>query len=141
VLCSPVASANRDGALAQCLTMRCHGVLVQGYRIPKGTLVLSNVWAVHNDPKTYPRPEVFDATRFLDMPRARELKVFLPFGVGTRQCTGMNMGLQEVALLTATLLKHFTFSPPPSGEVDLRAVYAQTMHPRTAYKVTCVCDN
>lgn len=33
--------------------------------IPKGTVVLPNVWAVHNDPTYWKNPEKFDPTRFL----------------------------------------------------------------------------
>jgi cytochrome P450 len=38
----------------------------QGYRIPKGTAVLPNVWAILHDASIYPDPLTFDAARFVD---------------------------------------------------------------------------
>ncbi len=37
-----------------------------GYTIPKGTIVMSNIWGVHHDPDTWTRPNHFDPGRFLD---------------------------------------------------------------------------
>ncbi len=37
-----------------------------GYTIPKGTLVMANIWGVHHDPDTWTRPNHFDPGRFLD---------------------------------------------------------------------------
>ncbi|KAG0422542.1 hypothetical protein HPB47_001629, partial [Ixodes persulcatus] len=39
--------------------------ILDGYVIPKGTLVLSNIMAVHRDPTLWERPDDFDPTRFL----------------------------------------------------------------------------
>ncbi len=54
-----------------------------GYNIPKGTIVLGNIWAVHYDPKKWKDPESFCPDRFLnngvliDQPEQ-----YLPFSVG-----------------------------------------------------------
>lgn len=37
-----------------------------GFRIPKGTTVLPNVWAILHDPNVYPNPLKFDAGRFVN---------------------------------------------------------------------------
>ncbi len=37
-----------------------------GYTIPKGTLLLSNIWGIHHDPDTFAKPYHFDPSRFLD---------------------------------------------------------------------------
>lgn len=79
----------------------CVIMFSQGYRIPKGTLVLSNVWAAHHDPRTHDRPDEFQPRRFLDVSKAQEAAMLMPFGVGMRQCTGLNLGLQEVRTLGA----------------------------------------
>lgn len=35
-----------------------------GYLIPKGSVVIGNVWAIHTYPRRYPNPTVFDPERF-----------------------------------------------------------------------------
>ncbi|QRV92069.1 cytochrome P450 family protein [Ceratobasidium sp. AG-Ba] len=38
----------------------------EGYRIPKGAVVIGNTWAISRNSLVYPNPEVFDPDRFLD---------------------------------------------------------------------------
>lgn len=75
-------------------------VCAQGYHIPKGTLVLSNIWAAHHDAAVHPQPQQFRPDRFLGshtgVGAAAGAATLLPFGIGMRQCTGMNLGMQEV---------------------------------------------
>ena len=56
---------------------------LNGYDIPKGTVVMSNIWAVHHDPKIWDNPGQFRPERFLDneggLQRREEL---IPFSIG-----------------------------------------------------------
>jgi cytochrome P450 len=38
-----------------------------GVKLPAGSVVSAHQWAVHQDPKYYSQPEVFDPDRFLEM--------------------------------------------------------------------------
>ncbi len=57
---------------------------INGYDIPRGTIVMSNIWAIHHDPKIWDKPEEFRPERFLDeqgcIVRREEL---IPFSIGT----------------------------------------------------------
>ena len=54
-----------------------------GYTIPKGTTVMSNLYAVHRDERIWDEPDAFKPSRYLDIYgeiiRRREL---IPFGIG-----------------------------------------------------------
>ncbi|RLU19067.1 hypothetical protein DMN91_009425 [Ooceraea biroi] len=58
--------------------------------IPKGQTVLIPTYAIHHDPKVYPKPEVFDPERFCnEADRSRDPMYHMPFGYGTRSCIGI----------------------------------------------------
>ncbi|KAM7291376.1 cytochrome P450 2J4, partial [Ixodes scapularis] len=46
-------------------------VIVQGYLIPSGTVVMANIWAVHMDPDLWEAPEEFRPERFLSKDGSR----------------------------------------------------------------------
>ncbi|THG94643.1 hypothetical protein EW026_g6867 [Hermanssonia centrifuga] len=65
-----------------------HKVMVedeyQGYRIPKGSTIVPNVWAMLHDPEEYPDPEAFNPDRFLKdgkiNPKVRDPTMAFGFG-------------------------------------------------------------
>jgi len=57
-------------------------VQFRGYFIPKGTLVLSNMYSVHMNPELWPEPEKFKPERFLQRGMKVEKKELIPFSVG-----------------------------------------------------------
>lgn len=40
-------------------------VTIEGYRIPKGSLVVGLIWKIHHDPETWENPCVFNPNNFL----------------------------------------------------------------------------
>ena len=57
--------------------------LVNGYSIPKGTMVISNLYSVNFDEKYWTDPEVFCPQRFLDSKgNFVRREAFLPFSLG-----------------------------------------------------------
>ena len=54
-----------------------------GYRIPKNSIILSNIWAVHMDPHLWKDPEDFRPERFLNENGEMDRKEYLvPFSMG-----------------------------------------------------------
>ncbi|CAL1544080.1 unnamed protein product [Lymnaea stagnalis] len=84
-------------------------VTIQGVHIPKGMPVLVPIYAIHNDPEIWPRPETFDPERFTPENKAsRHPYAFLPFGQGPRNCIGMRLALVELKIALSTVLQKFT---------------------------------
>ncbi|CAO2600076.1 Cytochrome P450 2U1 [Lemmus lemmus] len=57
--------------------------VLQGYTIPKGTVVIPNLWSVHRDPAIWEKPDDFCPDRFLDdQGQLLKRETFIPFGIG-----------------------------------------------------------
>ena len=90
---------------------------VGGYKIPEGTRLFVNTWAIGRDPEVWKDPEVFMPERFLDVPEGKnpvQLKrhhfKLLPFGAGRRMCPGMELGMAIVQLALGRLVHSLELS-------------------------------
>lgn len=55
----------------------------RGYTIPKGTVIIPNLWSVHRDPTVWEEPDDFNPSRFLDdQGNLLRKECFIPFGIG-----------------------------------------------------------
>ena len=90
---------------------------LNGYLMPKGTIVFPNVWSLHHDEKYWEDPWVFNPNRFLDEngdlvgPDHINKQRLLIFGAGRRQCTGEIFARNRVYILLALMLQNFKFLP------------------------------
>eukprot|EP00057_Strongylocentrotus_purpuratus_P004110 XP_003728047.1 PREDICTED: cytochrome P450 2U1 isoform X1 [Strongylocentrotus purpuratus] len=84
---------------------------VQGYHIPKDTVVLMNLWEVLNTPKNWDKPEEFNPYRFLSEDRRSVVDhpAFIPFGIGLRACLGEKLARMQMFIIFTSLLQKFTF--------------------------------
>lgn len=79
--------------------------------IPKDTLVVIPVYAIHMDPEIYPELEKFDPERFSDEnKRDRHAMAHLAFGGGPRNCIGLRFGLMQTKIALIKLLTSFKLS-------------------------------
>ncbi|KLO07928.1 cytochrome P450 [Schizopora paradoxa] len=81
----------------------------RGYRIPEGTLVLSNIWGIANNPDIYPDPLEFKPERWL--PGGVNFNSTRPidfaFGYGRRICPGRIWADNLMFIAAASLLATF----------------------------------
>lgn len=85
----------------------------EGYSIPKGTIILPNVWAMCHDPKTYHNPFTFEPSRFLATDGTapeQDPRVFA-FGFGRRICPGRYLADNGIFLACAMSLAVFDILP------------------------------
>ncbi|GAB6030768.1 hypothetical protein CHUAL_007617 [Chamberlinius hualienensis] len=88
-------------------------VFIQNYRIPKDTMIIPNLWAVHRDPKIWGDPENFRPERFIGMNgQVMKNDHLIPFSMGKRACAGEPLARMEMFLYFVSLLQNFTFVPP-----------------------------
>ncbi|XP_061717709.1 cytochrome P450 6B5-like [Cydia pomonella] len=103
-------------------------VAAEDYKVPgtdvtlkKGlTAVIPNI-AFHYDEKYWPDPLKFDPDRFSPENVAkRHPAVYLPFGIGPRNCIGARFAKLEIRLMVAKLLSRFRVEPTENTRREFR---------------------
>lgn len=100
---------------------------VGGYRIPKGTMLLVNIWAIQNDPKIWVDPGAFKPERFEDVEGNRDGFRFFPFGSGRRACPGEALAIRIVGLALGSLIQCFDWERVDERLVDMTEGAALTL--------------
>ncbi|PUZ52576.1 hypothetical protein GQ55_6G281900 [Panicum hallii var. hallii] len=111
---------------------------VAGYRVPAGSRVFVNVWAIMRDPAVWEDPAEFVPERFLPGGgEGRKLDFtgsemdYLPFGSGRRICAGIAMADRMTAYSLAMLLQAFDWELPAGERLDLEERFAIVMKKAT----------
>ena len=86
---------------------------LNGYFIPKDTVVFVNLHSLNYDKKTWDNPGEFRPRRFLredgtSLDPTKTISV-MPFGAGKRRCIGSELARLEFFLYSSTLLQQCTF--------------------------------
>ncbi|KAJ5090659.1 hypothetical protein N7532_009343 [Penicillium argentinense] len=113
-----------DGVLKE--TMRWHTVavmtprksdedeVINGYLVPRGAILMANIWAMNNDPEIYPNPSDFRPERYLPA----EGQEIAPdphdntFGFGRRICPGRITAETSIFLAIVHTLFAFDIKKP-----------------------------
>ncbi|KAG1788381.1 cytochrome P450 [Suillus variegatus] len=127
--------------------------IYNGYYIPKGSLILANLWFMLNDPLTYPNPSQFSPERFLanDGKKPQTDPYTICFGFGRRICPGLHLADASVWLSAAMSLAVFDISKvvengveitpeidPSSGTVSHPKLFKCSIKPRSAKAVALI---
>ncbi len=83
-----------------------------GFFIPKGTIILPNIWSLHHDEKYWDHPWDFDPLRFLENGKLLPVdhikrQRLLPFSAGRRQCPAEVFSSNRLFILVALLIQKF----------------------------------
>uniref|UniRef100_A0A8I5TC37 Cytochrome P450 n=1 Tax=Pongo abelii TaxID=9601 RepID=A0A8I5TC37_PONAB len=93
--------------------MTSRDIEVQGFRIPKGTTLFTNLSSVLKDEAVWEKPFRFHPEHFLDAQgHFVKPEAFLPFSAGRRTCLGEPLARMELFLFFTCLLQRFSFSVP-----------------------------
>ncbi|PRD30225.1 UNVERIFIED_CONTAM: cyp1a1 [Trichonephila clavipes] len=108
---------------------------LNGYRIPKGAVMLVNFYSSHSDPETYEEPKKFNPSRFIQKEGKRRPELPITFGVGKRACLGEGYTMTQVFLFIVTLVQNFHLELPEgtktvSLEQFLSGNFLVLAHPR-----------
>ncbi|XP_053204193.1 cytochrome P450 4V2-like [Panonychus citri] len=93
---------------------------INGYNLPKGSILICNIFNVHRDPRIYPDPTQYDPERFdpSNLPNIPK-GAYIPFGVIPRACTGSRFALIEMKIFLIHLIRKYKiFSAKKLEEVS-----------------------
>ncbi|KAJ8917691.1 hypothetical protein NQ315_005138 [Exocentrus adspersus] len=104
-------------------------VFVDGYWIPKGSMIVPLQWAVHMDESVWKDPDVFNPGRFIN----EEGKVvrnahFMPYQIGKRMCVGDELARMILCLFGITIIQNFSLKL--ENDVNLTGQCGITLNPK-----------
>lgn len=124
------------------------GAIINGQRIPAGTILGTAIYALHHSPEYFTDPESFNPERWMPEytpaeERSRASYAFAPFSIGTRACIGKKMAYNELSIALARVLFLYDVRLEPGdttgqrddGLYDLKDVFiAERWGPRIQFR-------
>ncbi|KAJ6522459.1 cytochrome P450 [Mycena capillaripes] len=117
----------QEGIVAYALRLRLHGAVppllervvppgsnfqLMEYALPPGTITGTQAWSVHRVPDMFPSPDIFKPERWLNDEPNVPMRVAhtMPFGLGSRACSGEPLAQAALRIAVAALVRNFTIS-------------------------------
>ncbi|KAF5372802.1 hypothetical protein D9757_011098 [Collybiopsis confluens] len=97
----------------------------EGMFLPKGSLIIPNIWGMCHDENIYESPNVFNPDRFMEqagdsstvsLSQSNQDPRQMIFGFGRRQCPGRPFAESQVFFTMALILKVFNILPPVDAQ-------------------------
>ncbi|KAF1462361.1 Cytochrome P450 2J2, partial [Spheniscus demersus] len=111
--------------------------VLDGFHIPKGTVLITNLTSVMFDKNEWETPDTFNPRHFLKDGQFWKRESFVPFSIGKRACLGEVLARSELFLFFTALLQKFTFQAPLDTTLSLQFKLGITMAPQP-YKICAV---
>ena len=105
---------------------------IMGYKIPKCTAVIPNIWSVHTDENVWsPDPKIFRPQRHLDNKgKFRQSKFVFPYSIGLRRCVGEQLATTEIIAHVAAIFSKFEVRlANESSDIGLEGIPASILKP------------
>ncbi|KAJ6591284.1 putative monooxygenase [Mycena vulgaris] len=78
--------------------------IYEGMHVPKGSLMIPNIWYMFHDPEYLPNPNKFDPDRYNNLDSEMDKFAHLVFGFGRRVCPGKLFAEDSLFAIIATVL-------------------------------------
>ena len=105
---------------------------MNGYFIPKGTLIVIPIYTIHRMPSIWgPDVEKFNPDRWFDEHTINSITNYnyLPFLTGPRSCIGNKVALNEMKFFLVNLIRNFEFYEIEGIEVKRKLFISQIPDP------------
>ncbi|KAE9594269.1 putative 4'-methoxyisoflavone 2'-hydroxylase [Lupinus albus] len=97
--------------------MSSKDITIEGFNVPRGTLVMTNGWGIQRDSRFWNEATCFKPERF---EKEGEEKKLIAFGLGRRACPGEFMAMHGVSFTLGLLIQCFDWKRVSEKEIDLK---------------------
>jgi len=107
--------------------------------IPKGTVVMTNLYAIFKDSEIFKNPDTFDPDRFLNSksdPLSYEDPSFSPFNVGPRHCPGGHLAHLDSMMVISMILQRFVVKRPTDELISLNTNWNVIAQPKVPTQIS-----
>lgn len=98
---------------------------VCGFHVPRGTMLLVNIWSMNRNHKLWEDPTKFMPERF-EGAEGEGYKL-LPFGAGRRACPGAGLAKRVIGLTLGCLIQSFEWERFSKEEINMKEGTGLTM--------------
>lgn len=92
---------------------------IEGYHLPKGSLVQTQFYFAQRDPLYWENPEAFNPRHFAaEESSSRPEYAYAPFGAGGRRCLGEHFAYMEALIVVAMILQKYRVETRKDFEVE-----------------------
>ncbi|KAJ6636179.1 Cytochrome P450 2L1 [Pseudolycoriella hygida] len=119
-----------SGGLLHCTT---ESVRFEGYDLPKGTIILPNLYGCQHDEATWKDPDIFRPERWLNDDESEFIKDerSIPFSVGKRICPAEHLSFLSLFTFFTNLIQTFDFEATDAGLPTLDPKPGLVLHPQS----------